>query len=277
MDPDEYIREYGLEGLESLTPMDATTYRMKQEMQGHDLSTQDGRTAYAMACAKHLAKVKEPVELENHVRALMLSTGFSREVLLAQIGRSELIEKEKRPAYSHVARPLEENSDGVDTQTAAAEKQLLLLLAERRIEPGTVTADDFSFLDRRRCFRGFLVAALAIVDGRLDGFFCRGVLFVPLSGWLGRGQIGLKRREDLGRGQNVAGAYAEFSGAPLRLAGSLFSTLIACTVRDFRRVCPRVLFLVLLGFVHVICYRISFRFSRIFKRTRPSGDIRARQ
>lgn len=149
MDPDEYIREYGLAGLDSLTPMDAATYRMKQEMQGHDLSTQDGRTAYAMACAKHLAKVKEPVELENHVRELMLATGFSREVLLAQIGRSELIEKEKRPAYSHVARPLEENNDGVDTETAAAEKQLLLLLAENRIEPGTVTADDFISPERK--------------------------------------------------------------------------------------------------------------------------------
>lgn len=149
MDPDEYIREYGLEGLDSLTPMDAATYRMKQEMQGRDLSTQEGRTEYAMACAKHLAKVKEPVELENHVRSLMLATGFSREVLLAQIGRSELIEKEKRPAYSHVARPLEENTDGVDTETAAAEKQLLLLLAEGRIEPGTVTAEDFISSERR--------------------------------------------------------------------------------------------------------------------------------
>ena len=149
MDPDEYIREYGLEGLDSLTPMDAATYRMKQEMQGHDLSTQEGRTEYAMACAKHLAKVKEPVELENHVRSLMLATGFSREVLLAQIGRSELIEKEKRPAFSHVARPLEENTDGVDTETAAAEKQLLLLLAERRIESGTVTAEDFISPERK--------------------------------------------------------------------------------------------------------------------------------
>ena len=93
--------------------------------------------------------MKEPVELENHVRSLMLATGFSREVLLAQIGRSELIEKEKRPAFSHVARPLEENADGVDTETAAAEKQLLLLLAEKRIEPGTVTAEDFISPERR--------------------------------------------------------------------------------------------------------------------------------
>jgi len=149
MDPDEYIREYGLEGLDQLQPLDATTYRMKHEMQNFDLSSQEGRTQYAIACAKYLAKVKEPVELENYVNQLMISTGFAREVLLAQIGRTEMIAKEQRPAYSNVARPLEENNDGVDTETAAAEKQLLLLLAERQIEPGTVTAEDFISPERK--------------------------------------------------------------------------------------------------------------------------------
>ena len=170
MDPDEYIREYGLAGLESLSPMDTATYRMKQEMRGHDLSTQEGRTAYAMACARHLSKVKEPVELENHVRELMLATGFSREVLLAQIGRSELIEKEKRPAYSHVARPLEENNDGVDMETAAAEKQLLLLLAEGRLDAGAVTAEDF-ISPERRALAEKLISGMtpgAILEGMSD-------------------------------------------------------------------------------------------------------------
>ena len=142
-DPDEYIREFGLEGFMELEPMDAATYRMKQEMGSHDLSTQEGRTAYAIACAKHLAKVREPVELENHVRQLMLTTGFSREVLLAQIGRTEMIESAKRPVYRHAARPLETKNDGVDMETAAAEKRLLQLLCEGRVEPGTLTAEDF--------------------------------------------------------------------------------------------------------------------------------------
>ncbi len=162
MDPDEYIREYGLQGMESLTPMDATSYRMKQEMENHDLSTQEGRTAYAIACAKYLAKVKEPVELENYVKALMLSTGFARDVLLAQIGRTELIEKSQRATYRHAARPLEEKNEGVDTQTAEAEKQLLVLLAEGRIEPGTVAVEDFMTEERR-------VLAGKLIDGMTPG------------------------------------------------------------------------------------------------------------
>jgi len=156
MDPDEYIREYGLAGLESLTPMDATSYRMKQEMSRHDLSSQEGRTAYAIACAKYLAKVKEPVELENHVGQLMLSTGFARDVLLAQIGRTELISQEKRATYRHAARPLEEKNEGVSLGAAAAEKKLLQLLAEGRIEPGTVTEDDFVTQERRELAKKLL-------------------------------------------------------------------------------------------------------------------------
>ena len=149
MDPDEYIREYGLAGLESLTPMDATSYRMKQEMAAHDLSSQAGRTAYAIACAKYLARVKEPVELENYVSQLMIATGFDRDVLLAQIGRTEMISRDKRATYRHAARPLEEKNEGVSLGTAAAEKKLLQLLAEGRVEPGTVTAEDFVSTERR--------------------------------------------------------------------------------------------------------------------------------
>ena len=162
LDPDEYIRQRGPQAMDSLDPMDATTYRMKQEAQHHDLSTQEGRTAYAIACAKYLAKVKEPVELENYVKELMVATGFPRDVLLAQIGRTELLSQEQQRTYRHAARPLEEKLEGVDTETAAAERQLLLLLAEKRIEPGTVTADDFISEERR-------AMAQKLIDGMTPG------------------------------------------------------------------------------------------------------------
>ncbi len=150
MDPDEFIRAYGPQAIDQLEPVDATTYRMKQETGNHDLSTQEGRTAYAIACAAFLAKVKEPVQLENHIQRLMMATGFSREVLLAQIGRTDMISKDKRPIYSHAARPLDEKNDGVDTATAAAEKRLLQLLAEGRVEEGTVKPEDFITPERRQ-------------------------------------------------------------------------------------------------------------------------------
>ena len=170
MDPDEYIRAYGVQAMETLEPMDATAYRMKQEMGNHDLSSQEGRTAYAIACAKYLAKVKEPVELENYVGQLMITTGFPRDVLLAQIGRTEMIAKEQRHTYRHAARPLEEKNEGADVETMAAEKQLLRLLAERRIEPGTVSTEDF-VTEERRHLAEKLIAGMtpgAILEGITD-------------------------------------------------------------------------------------------------------------
>ncbi|MDO5378048.1 MAG: DNA primase [Clostridia bacterium] len=156
MDPDEYVRAYGPQGMEQLTPMEAPAYRMKQEMAGHDLTSQEGRTAYAIACAKHLAKVKEPVELENYLQQLMVATGFTREVLLAQIGRTELIPQQKRSVYRHAARPLEEKNDGVDFETSAAEKKLIALLAEGRVEAGAVSEEDFITPERRELARKLL-------------------------------------------------------------------------------------------------------------------------
>ena len=143
MDPDEFVRAKGAAGVEALTPMDATSYRMKQEALSHDLSTQEGRTAYAIACAKFLARVREPVELENHIQRLMMATGFSREVLLAQIGRTELISQERRQVYRNAARPLSDRAAGGEARMLAAEEQLLQLIAEKRAEEGTVRAEDF--------------------------------------------------------------------------------------------------------------------------------------
>ena len=156
MDPDEFVRANGLAGFEQLVPLEAAEYRMKQEMNGRDLSTQEGRTSYAIACAKHLSRVKEPVELENYIQKLMIATGFTREVLLAQIGRTELIAKDKQAVYRRAARPLEERAAGMDVETDAAEKQLLRLLAEGRVESGTVTADDFITESRRELAKKLL-------------------------------------------------------------------------------------------------------------------------
>ena len=128
MDPDEYVRAYGKEGLDTLVPVNAVTYRMLREAEKHDMSTQEGRTAYAIACAKFLVSVTEPVELENYVQQLMLETGFPRDVLLAQIGRTELLSNEKQATFKREARPLQMHADGVDLTIDNAEKQLLVFL-----------------------------------------------------------------------------------------------------------------------------------------------------
>ncbi|MBQ7488734.1 MAG: DNA primase [Clostridia bacterium] len=142
MDPDEYVRAYGAEGLDTLSPESAVSYRMLREAEHHDMSSKEGRTEYAIACAKFLAGVTEPVELENYVQRLMIETGFTREVLLAQIGRTETMTSERQAVYRRAAKPLEARAQGVDIGTDAAEKQLLTFLASG-IGKQHIQVDDF--------------------------------------------------------------------------------------------------------------------------------------
>ena len=60
-----------------------------------------------------------------------------------------MIEKERQTVYRRAARPLEAKEEAVDMETAAAEKRLLQLLCEGRVEAGTLSADDFISDERR--------------------------------------------------------------------------------------------------------------------------------
>ncbi len=171
MDPDEFIRARGIKAFEQLQPMGAIDYRMKREAERCDLTTDEGRTAYAIACAKFLSRVREPVELENYIQKLMVATGYTREVLLAQIGRTEMIAQDKRAVYRRAARPLEEKTEGVDFETASAEKRLLKLLASGRIDSHMVSAEDFISPFRRELAQKLLSGMTpgAILEEITDG------------------------------------------------------------------------------------------------------------
>lgn len=160
-DPDEYIRANGLEAFESLQPISAAAYRMRRREDEFDLSTQDGRTEYAKACAAILRKVDQPVDLENLLSQLMLKTGFSREVLLAQMDL-------KLPEKVHNPKPLREkwSPKTAVSESRRAQQTLLSLLATGRLPQGTVAADDFA--DERLKQLGEALLAGASVPGLVE-------------------------------------------------------------------------------------------------------------
>ena len=77
LDPDEFIRRDGREGFDHLPAINPAEYRIDRLRLANDLSTQEGRVAFAKSCAPIL-KGMEPVDLEVQLRQLMLHTGFSR-------------------------------------------------------------------------------------------------------------------------------------------------------------------------------------------------------
>ena len=143
LDPDEFIRRDGLEGFEQLPALTPESYRMGRLRTQYDLSTQEGRTEYAKACATILQKL-EPVERENHLQELIVQTGFSRDVLLAQMGVSA-------PANGKTAAPVipvrQRFSPNRNSPAAAEEERdeelLISIFGTGRVPMDIATEDDF--------------------------------------------------------------------------------------------------------------------------------------
>ncbi|MBP3646671.1 MAG: DNA primase [Clostridia bacterium] len=138
LDPDEYIRQEGLDAFLALKPISGVTYRMRREKEQHDMSTEEGRIEYAKACAVHLRRVKEPVELDNYIKHLALETGIDREVLMQQVGM--------QPAEQKISVPKRESfRKQADTaaRTDWAAQTLLAVLSTGRLPRDIVSPDEF--------------------------------------------------------------------------------------------------------------------------------------
>lgn len=141
LDPDEMIRQRGADAFLAVRPIGSVTFQMQRIRKNFDLETQEGRTEYAKRCAQVLKKVKEPVEMENHLEALSVQTGFSKEVLMAQIGIKPEDMGQHKPAETRKDYPVRKNRL---PETYKTEQTLLALLSMNKLPQGTVKAEDFS-------------------------------------------------------------------------------------------------------------------------------------
>ena len=141
-DPDDFIRANGLVGFEKLRKYDATQYRMLRAEDGLDLSTQEGITQYTFKCCDILRKVSDPIIMENHLRELANRTGYDREILLRQVGKTTGNSPSLRPSAPR--KPKEKVDDVV-----LAERVLLTLVGIGEIPRAMVKAEDFAVGVRR--------------------------------------------------------------------------------------------------------------------------------
>lgn len=165
LDPDEFIRQEGLEAFQALKPISAVTYRMRREKERHDVSTEEGRIEYAKACAAILRGVKEPVELENHLRHLSVETGFSKEVLMQQIGAApppKVVTAAKREGFRQKAREV--------SQVDWTARTLLAVLATGRLTKDSVSPEEFEDPLLRSLCEGLLAgeSAASLMERQTD-------------------------------------------------------------------------------------------------------------
>ena len=139
LDPDEFIRQRGLDAFEHLRPLKAAEYRMQRAKADLDLSDDDQRIEYAKRCAQILSKVREPVELETYLQTLAVQTGFSKDVLRQQMGLSIAEANNAKPPRERIIR-----RHASDAPAASMpEKTLIALLVSGLMPRDAVRDTDF--------------------------------------------------------------------------------------------------------------------------------------
>ena len=139
LDPDEFIRQRGLDAFEHLRPLKAAEYRMQRAKEDLDLSDDDQRIEYAKRCAQILSKVREPVELETYLQTLAVQTGFSKDVLRQQMGLSIAEANNAKPPRERIIR----RRAGDAPAASMPEKTLIALLVSGLMPKGAVRDTDF--------------------------------------------------------------------------------------------------------------------------------------
>lgn len=139
LDPDEFIRQRGLDAFEHLRPLKAAEYRMQRAKEDLDLSDDDQRIEYAKRCAQILSKVREPVELEAYLQTLAVQTGFSKDVLRQQMGLSIAEANNAKPPRERIIR----RRAGDAPAASMPEKTLIALLVSGLMPKDAVHDTDF--------------------------------------------------------------------------------------------------------------------------------------
>ncbi len=141
LDPDELIRQRGLEAFESLTPMSPPRFRLMRLELISDFDTDEGRIKYVKDACDIISSVSDPVEIEVYLRQIGRKSGFDREIIVAQLARqtehpvvqSKHVQSSQRRTRRKEASPSDES-----------EKALLRIMASGSLPDGLVHIDDFS-------------------------------------------------------------------------------------------------------------------------------------
>ena len=138
LDPDDFIRQRGIEGFKALKPVQAMAFRLLRLEAQHDLSQEEGKRKFAMEACKLLQILTEPVETDHYLGRIALKTGIAKEVLLQQLRRGLA----GAGGAAHLPLPpLREKRQEV--QHNPSELTLLACLSTGQLPDHLVTVEDF--------------------------------------------------------------------------------------------------------------------------------------
>ncbi len=165
LDPDEMIRQRGLEAFNSLSPMTPVRFRLMRLEKNSDFDTDDGRVEYVKSACELLRSVRDPVENEVYIRIISRKSGFDREIIVAQLGRpAERIKVlPARPKRSTDVRRKQTTAD-------QSEQMLIGIMASGPLPEGLILKDDFRDAELQALAEQLLagVSPAQIVTGMTD-------------------------------------------------------------------------------------------------------------
>ncbi len=158
LDPDEFIRRDGIEGFRKLPAISPATYRLRRLKEQYDLSTQDGKLAYARAASGIIAAV-DPVEREIHLKDLSLATGFTRETLLEQMNLTAARQPTGKTPARQPSRIRSAAAETGNSEDLKAQELLLSLFASGQIPKEMIDEKDFEDDELKSLYRELLAGA----------------------------------------------------------------------------------------------------------------------
>ena len=187
LDPDEFIRRDGIEGFRQLPAISPATYRLRRLKDQFDLSTQDGRLAYARGAAEIVSAV-DPLERDVLLSQLSVETGFARDSLIEQMNLTvskPAPRTQDTPARIRPPRP--EASGAPPSEDLKAQELLISLFASGQIPKDMIEEKDFDDDELKSLYRELAAGAspaslpdLAPDEGSRSR--CARLLFSPTAG-----------------------------------------------------------------------------------------------
>ena len=159
LDPDEFIRRDGAEGFRNLPALSPAVYRLRRLKDRFDLSSRDGRLAYARG-ASEIAAAVDPLERDMILSQLTLETGFPKETLLEQMNISSARQAVKQQVESgHTVFPRKKNPEAVPSDDLKAQELLISLFASGQIPKDMIEEKDFDDDELKSLYRELLNGA----------------------------------------------------------------------------------------------------------------------
>ena len=159
LDPDEFIRRDGIDGFRKLPAISPASYRLRRLKDGFDLSSQEGRLAYARGASDIVAAV-DPLERDVLLGQLAVETGFSRDTLTEQLKLSAARPASKQQNTAPRPRPVRtESSPPPSQEDLKAQELLLSLFASGQIPKDMIEEKDFDDDELKSLYRELYAGA----------------------------------------------------------------------------------------------------------------------